>query len=168
MKRAPKRPSSDRGPRQNHRGQRTLPVKSSSNVTLTGIAAKPNSGKAGSNPREPSRRMTDIADVRALAAARRLNARSSTKPRSAQPKSSLAGSTRSRSCVSLKLIQQRPNRPPRPVAGPPNPHPAKSQAKQPRWPKRAWRKVPTAAERQNASEVTCDGSQRLAPQRPSF
>ena len=44
--------------------------------------------------------------------------------------------------VALDRIETRRNRPPRPPAGSSMPHPAKSQAKQPRWPKRAWRKVP--------------------------
>jgi hypothetical protein len=45
----------------------------------------------------------------------------------------------------LERIEERhgrANRPLRPASGPPIPHPAKSQAKQLRWPKRAWRTVP--------------------------
>jgi hypothetical protein len=42
----------------------------------------------------------------------------------------------------LEAIETRRNGPSPPASGPPIPHPAKSQAKQPRWPKRAWRKVP--------------------------
>jgi ribosomal protein L37AE/L43A len=42
----------------------------------------------------------------------------------------------------LEVIEQRQNRPPRGTSGPATAHPAKSQAKQPRWPKRAWRTVP--------------------------
>lgn len=42
----------------------------------------------------------------------------------------------------LERIEERQNGPLPPSPGPPIPHPAKSQAKQPRWPKRAWRKVP--------------------------
>jgi hypothetical protein len=42
----------------------------------------------------------------------------------------------------LEAIETRRNRPLRGTTGTVTAHPAKSQAKRPRWPKRAWRTVP--------------------------
>jgi hypothetical protein len=42
----------------------------------------------------------------------------------------------------LEAIETRRNGPSPPASGPATADPARSMAKQPRWPKRAWRKVP--------------------------